>query len=118
MKFQEFLQYVADNGRDKFYNAHWASIHQLCNPCQMQYKYIAKLETIDENFRVIMDAINGTQTQYPKKTLGPNSAQRKDPKDVLKEYYSQVDARTIARIRNLYTADFELFGYHKDINKI
>ncbi len=118
VKFNEFLHFVADNGKEKMLNPHWASIHILCNPCEAKYKYIAKLETIEDDFEVIMNVINGTHIQYPQKTLGPNSSHGKGPKETLLEYYSQVDKKTLARIRDLYAADFELFGYDFDINKV
>ena len=118
MKFDEFLHFLADNGVKSAVEPHWASFCQLCSPCEVKYKYIAKLETIEEDFSQIMKAVNGTQIEYPKNTLGPHSTQEKDPKEVLKEYYSEVNKTTLARIRDLYAADFELFGYDTHIEGV
>ncbi len=122
MKFDEFLHYVADNKGEFDGNScvHWTSFLILCNPCEVQYKYIAKLETMNGDFGKIMDAINATIVHLVNKTLGPNSAESKtkDPQEKLNRYYSQVDNRTITILKKLFIAEFELLGYDNDFKKV
>ena len=119
VKFDEFLHYVADVGNDfHHFEPHWGSVYQLCDPCEAKFKYIAKLETIDEDSTTILNTIHGKQMEYPKRTMGPNAAHKEDAKETLRKYYSQVDKSTLARIRHLYAPDFELFGYDYDSNGV
>ncbi len=97
---------------------HWTSSFSLCNPCEVKYKYIAKLETTNQDFGKILNAVKGAQMYYPNKTLGPNTIGREDPKEKVKRYYSHIDPRIIARLKELFAADFELLGYDYDFDKV
>ncbi len=65
-----------------------------------------------------MDEINGTEIENPNKTFGPNSNQGNEPKTTFWKYYSQVDKKTLEKIKDLFAEDFELFGYDSDIMKV
>ena len=112
-RFNEFLQFIADEGRIRKVNVHWRNIHDLCHPCFVKYDYIAKLETIEQDFQFIGKRINKKATNFPDKSLGPVPPNYREENytEVFIKYYSTVNKDTLNRLRKLYELDFKLFGY-------
>ena len=92
---------------------HWNLITNLCNPCAVQYKYIAKLETIDTDSKVILGNFTNFNSNYIDKNLGPTTLKSGDgdASKTVKKYFSQVSPDLLAKVRKAYHLDFELFGY-------
>ena len=111
VKFKEFLQYLVDRGRDAA-NKHWKNIHDLCNPCLVQYDFVAKLETIEQDSQCILNRLsNKTTVEFPDRTSGPNTETHHNSTELLRKYYSTVSEDVIDEIRKVYSMDFKLFGY-------
>ena len=92
--FNEFLQFVVDEGRYGLISKNWMSIHDMCHPCLVKYNYIAKLETINPEFT---DSVADSKSS-----------------DMFQRYYSSVPSKILEGIRDLYALDFELFRYDRN----
>ena len=115
--FSEFLQFIVDEGRYGLLNRHWMGIHDMCHPCLVKYNYIAKLETINQDSKVLLGSVsNLTMATFPGKHLGPitDSTADSNSTDVFRRYYSAVPSKVLDGIRKLYTLDFKMFGYDID----
>ena len=113
--FGEFLQFIVDEGRYGLLNRHWMSIHDMCHPCLVKYNYIAKLETINEDSKVLLGSVSKqTMTTFQGKHLGPITDSTTDSSftDAFRRYYSSVPIKVLDGIRKLYALDFEMFGYN------
>ena len=111
VKFNEFLQFIVDNGGKGLVNIHWRSIHNTCHPCFVKYDYIAKLETIGSDSQFIGKIINNKATDFPDKGLGPVPSNYRDENsmEVVIRYYSTVKKEILNRVRKLYELDLNLF---------
>ena len=108
-----------DEGRYGLLNRHWMGIHDMCNPCLVKYNYIAKLETINQDSKVLLGSVsNLTMATFPGKHLGPitDSTTDSNSTGVFRRYYSAIPAKVLDGIRKLYALDFKMFGY--DINEV
>ena len=84
---------------------------QLCNFCQhgIDYDFIGKYETIDEDVAFILDKINATES-YPDKMMGPTSS-RYGKSKTLEIFYSDISPGVLNRIRTKFQKDFDVLGY-------
>ena len=121
--FEAFLRYVA-NGSDGFPNKHWLPMYQICNPCLVQYDYITKLETIEDDFGIILEALDAESIgRFPStnKHVETEAASESDdmPKtrkhskyiERLQKAYKYVSKNTIKKLIKIYKWDFLMFNY-------
>lgn len=52
--WEEFVELVSRSPKDLM-DIHWRPYDSICDPCNIQYDYIAKLETIVEDSKYISD---------------------------------------------------------------
>ncbi|XP_067884480.1 carbohydrate sulfotransferase 12-like [Heterodontus francisci] len=65
--FSNFIQYLLDSGmKDRPFDDHWRQIHRLCHPCQINYDFIGKLESLDEDASYLLKLLNVEKlVQFP-----------------------------------------------------
>lgn len=110
--FPEFIRYLTDTfNSGQRYDMHWAPIAEFCTPCQIDFKVIAKFETLqnDQNY-IIYSA--GLQNVI--KPEWKNSAKGRTTSELTSGYYSQLTKRQIRKLHEIYKYDFELFEYSID----
>ncbi|XP_033744511.1 carbohydrate sulfotransferase 11-like isoform X2 [Pecten maximus] len=113
--FLEFVRYVIDNKvgvRDE----HWRSITDLCKPCQIDYDFIGKQETINEDADFIMSQM-APHIEFPVKpaVYGSSNTTKSTP-----FYLSQLPFGHVGRLWDIYRDDFVFFNYSflKHVDKI
>ena len=98
---------------DKFsIQQHFKSSTQHCYPCAINYDYIVKAETSNQDAEII----------YEKSLIGTVPEARVPPryKSSLKKpemLYKNVSKKLVGKIYDLFEDDFELFGYRPDKRK-
>ena len=119
--FPQFLELIA-KGHNKssrytsrlIRNEHWTSINGLCRPCQIQYDYIAKLETFDVDKVNLFKLFNATDRHLLSSTR-PTSKRSQNYFNYtlppMEKAYQDVSESTMSAIRKIYRHDIELFGY-------
>jgi len=102
--FEAFCEYLAAMG--PYENDHWSpQVDFLIFPVE-SYDFIARLESIDEDFSVIASRINcnaGTTGMVPEDPIHRTGASSRR-----KEFYTE---RLYDLISDVYRRDFELLGY-------
>lgn len=85
---------------------HWAPQVHLSVPCHSYYTLISKHEYFELDTVSVLHAFNMTvsDNHLPHHNQSPGVTS-------LKQWYSQIDRKTMEDIRDLYKLDFELFGY-------
>lgn len=59
LSFNQFLKYVIHSEDTGIYrNGHWTPIYRLCNPCIINFTYVAKQETFEKDLQHIKSKIN------------------------------------------------------------
>ena len=64
--FQEFVKYVISWPKEKLYkmNVHWKPQYLECNPCQVKFDFIGKLETIRNDANLVLKTFYGIPVNH------------------------------------------------------
>ncbi|KAK2169378.1 hypothetical protein LSH36_10g02025 [Paralvinella palmiformis] len=123
IEFVEFLQYVVESffSTQLIPDVHTLSTTRLCRPCSLKYDYIAKLETIEQDFNNIILRLSNSSDQhqmvFPKYNVKAtfrsnleNESKKFKPLDI-QDYYRSVPINIIDKIRSIYGDDMKIFSY-------
>ncbi len=123
--FGDLVSYIVHKDRGLSDN-HWAKMSYLCSPCDIQYDYIAKLETMEDDFNEIVNHLNWgshalrTNSSEAGVALGDARRYRNHPRQNKTSYsrhlseYRTVPREHIAKLLNIYREDMAMFGYDWD----
>ncbi len=115
-RFDEFLQFVAEERPHGHVNKHWQRISELCSFCHVKFDFVGTYETLKEDTKYILRHIlakrGNALEAFPDKIMGPTSA-RHNFTTSLSKMYSNISENVLAKIRDIYLPDFELFCYNK-----
>nr|XP_053643002.1 carbohydrate sulfotransferase 11-like [Cherax quadricarinatus] len=107
--FTEFIRYITESGPLSYEqrNEHWLSMHEICNPCAVQYDFIGKFETLKEDADYVLDWLGAKNivASFPMSDR-PFYTRRYDPK-----YFNSLDHKTKMKFFAKYLADFVAFDY-------
>ena len=119
--FKEFVTYVLDEfhaGNEL--DGHWAPVYNFCNPGQVTLTHIIKFETFDRDSHAILQKANLSHlVPQDKKFMKTNeNASRGNQNSTLlvDSYLTELTPDLLDGIRELYSIDFDLFGYDKKEN--
>ena len=103
--FQEFLKFIA---KTQIYDEHWKPYYIECAPCEIDYQYILKMESLDKE--QVYFATKFNLLQFLPDTTNRNPVGRTQL-ETAKEYYSQISKQLLQEVYELYEFDFRLFDY-------
>ncbi len=107
VQFDEFVKFVATDERHPVYfDRHWIPQFLVCDPCNVQYDYIAKVETIERDAEAIFKHLGLPWTTLPRK----NSHGANETRNLI-DLYSDIDSRDLQRLVGIYRIDMDVFGY-------
>ena len=110
VKFEEFLMYLTDTSiPNRLANSHWAPYNTLCHPCEVDYDYVGKIETMDEDNEMIIKLLFNQTTssrgfQFPMQKSNGNIT-------VTRTHLANISAELRNALWKTYGVDFRLFGY-------
>ena len=84
---------------------HWQKYYDLCRVCSINWDFIGKLETVEEDADFIMNVVG----MKGKVNLGLH--QKNNDKSKMVMYFKGVEKWIVEVLRELYKEDFELFDY-------
>ncbi|XP_066582649.1 carbohydrate sulfotransferase 9-like [Prorops nasuta] len=108
--FKEFLQYIVD---EKYFDEHWAPYYSTCIPCTINYDFILKLETLDEDEKFL---IQETGLVYELDLHEVSKVKNSNPngitnEEVVVKYLKNIPASLLQKLDKIYDKDFKLFNY-------
>ena len=109
ISFAEFVRYLT-TVQPKNMNEHWMPASLLCQPCHIEYDFIARFEDLPNSAsNVLRRAGLESQISYPDQALfyrGPpvQSSQAE-------ELFSTLSPDLLSKIKMIYHDDFKLFNY-------
>ena len=106
--FKQMVHYLIDHGP---YDYHWIPVSLLCNPCEISYDYIARLETSYLDYPYIfakLENVSGSENGLPNSVVTYKGA---TDFDVVRKYYGTVPINVTKILIENYNIDFHLFGY-------
>lgn len=111
--FSQFIQYLLDarTEEQKPYNEHWRQVYRLCHPCQIDYDFVGKLETLDEDASQLLRQLNiDSLFQFPPSYRNRTASSWEE------DWFSKIPLEWRQKLYKLYEPDFVLFGYPKPDN--
>jgi len=106
--FGEFLNHLVDHNANTIpKNEHWETYWSLCYPCDIDYDYILKLDTIEEDSEWLLDHFNIDRVKYPRGTGSPSNS------SLLLERLKSVPGALPNAVYKHLQLDYKLFGYPK-----
>lgn len=117
-KFDEFVRYITDpvTTETEGLNEHWDLYSSLCQPCLINYDFVGKYETLDDDIDYIMHDLGiDTFIQFPKRGA---AYKKKRTKDTFEQFYSNISKLDLGKLWKTYRQDYKLFSYaYPDIIK-
>ncbi|KAL4226876.1 hypothetical protein ACF0H5_014855 [Mactra antiquata] len=109
--FTEFVQYLLDPKTiEKGYNEHWQSFYDLCHPCNIQYNYIGKYETLDRDVDELLKILKvHDKIHFPERT---DMYKTSKTEDMLLNFFRILDPDTLRKIIDVYEKDYKVFGFN------
>jgi hypothetical protein len=108
--FEQFVEVLIKHYKNDFANDHWLPYHVLCDPCNVNYDYIIKMETLATDVGPVIKLLNLTGTSLPKY----NEDRHTTVSDKFKEVsviFSGLPSDLLTSLVEIFRMDFELFGY-------
>ncbi|XP_035252203.1 carbohydrate sulfotransferase 8-like [Anguilla anguilla] len=111
--FKEFMQYLLDVHRPVGMDIHWEHVNQLCSPCLLDYDFIGKFETIEEEANFLLQ-----RTGAPRNLTFPSFKDRHPQAErtsarITQQYFAQLNASERQRAYDFYYMDYLMFNYSK-----
>lgn len=108
--FQNFVKYLLDSRTEtkEPFNEHWRQVYRLCHPCQIEYDFIGKLETLDDDAEQLLRILG-----MDKQIRFPPGYRNKTAVNWERDWFANVSLADRTKLYNLYEPDFRLFGYDK-----
>ncbi|XP_013387797.1 carbohydrate sulfotransferase 9-like [Lingula anatina] len=109
VSFQAFIDYLTSLDPNKAYNPHWESYIRLCDPCQVHYDVIARLESQGTDLNMMLKLIGmDDKLTYPQDDHPVSSSA------VWKKYFTEISRSDIRKIWQHYELDARLFNFTLD----
>lgn len=110
VSFANFIQYLLDPLTEKLapFNEHWRQVYRLCHPCQIDYDFVGKLETLDEDAAQLLRLL-----KVDARLHFPPSYRNRTASSWEQHWFAQIPLAWRRQLYKLYEADFVLFGYPK-----
>ncbi|XP_028011544.2 carbohydrate sulfotransferase 9 [Eptesicus fuscus] len=111
VKFKEFVHYLLDSHRPVGMDIHWEKVSKLCYPCLINYDFVGKFETLEEDANYFLQLIGA-----PKELKFPNfkdrhSSDERTSAQVVKQYLKDLTRTERQLIYDFYHLDYLMFNY-------
>ena len=92
-------------------NIHWRRQVDLCHPCQVDYDYVIKTETMDEDAKPVVSLLLGSQQEKLDTLNKLPRLHNTTTGDVLAGEFEKLSMEQIEMMVKRYHDDFKVFGY-------
>lgn len=108
LTFKEFVDFISTHARKPSLNdRHWQRMAEICYPCDIEYDYIAKVETLPEDsiYFLLSNGFSSHLQNYA------NHATNSSSLTSVLQYYSSLSEESKDKLYQRYKVDFQLFDY-------
>ncbi|XP_053255260.1 carbohydrate sulfotransferase 8 [Podarcis raffonei] len=111
--FKEFIQYLLDVHRPVGMDIHWDHVNRLCSPCLIDYDFIGKFETMEEDANFFLHLINAPQNLTFPRFKDRHSDEERTTTQITQQYFKQLSPSQRQRSYDFYYMDYLMFNYSK-----
>uniref|UniRef100_A0A8C3S8L9 Carbohydrate sulfotransferase n=1 Tax=Chelydra serpentina TaxID=8475 RepID=A0A8C3S8L9_CHESE len=111
VKFKEFIRYLLDSQRPVGMDIHWEQISKLCYPCLINYDFIGKFETLEEDANYFLQLIGApAELKFPN-FKDRHSADERTNMEVVRQYLKELSGTERQLTYDFYYLDYLMFNY-------
>lgn len=107
--FEIFLKYAAlpDSELTHRRDIHWRTIQNICEPCQIHYNFVARMETLTSDLEMLLQQLNAEEfiDSFPTANTGRVSINK------YQDMYRNISPSILKAVMDKYQADADMFGY-------
>lgn len=110
--FYEFISYLASpsNKLDLVGEEHWRTIDELCRPCDLQYDFIGRMETLHRDTDYVIRRILQKSAEHFR-IYDPTNFTNSSSAFILQDYIADIPDRKLKALTKRFQIDFEAFNY-------
>jgi hypothetical protein len=108
--FPEFVSYVVDEWKqnERQLDVHWRPASDLCLPCSMEYDFIGKFETLNQDVDFLLQRLNES---YLSNLFKLSKTPTKTTLALWKKLIKEISHQQLSDLNDIFAEDFLLFGY-------
>ncbi|KFW04681.1 Carbohydrate sulfotransferase 9, partial [Eurypyga helias] len=111
VKFKEFIQYLLDSHRPVGMDIHWEQVSKLCYPCLINYDFIGKFETLEEDANYFLHLVGApAELKFPK-FKDRHSSDERTSAEVVRQYLEELSKEERQMTFSFYYLDYLMFNY-------
>uniref|UniRef100_A0A8C3LDT2 Carbohydrate sulfotransferase n=1 Tax=Chrysolophus pictus TaxID=9089 RepID=A0A8C3LDT2_CHRPC len=115
VKFKEFIQYLLDSHRPVGMDIHWEQVSKLCYPCLINYDFIGKFETLEEDANYFLQLVGApTELKFPR-FKDRHSSDERTSAEVVRQYLKELSKEERRLTYDFYYLDYLMFNYTSPI---
>ncbi|XP_007255284.3 carbohydrate sulfotransferase 12-like [Astyanax mexicanus] len=106
--FSEFIHYIVDlpDYYSLAFQEHWRQMYYLCHPCQIEYDFVGKMETMNEDAQHLLHFLKVDHIiQFPQ------SPSNRTEESWINDWFTKIPFEWRRKLYEIYELDFKLFGY-------
>ncbi|XP_053575205.1 carbohydrate sulfotransferase 8 [Bombina bombina] len=111
--FKEFIQYLLDVHRPVGMDIHWDHVSRLCSPCLIDYDFIGKFESMEEDANFLLHLIGAPKNLTFPKFKDRHSNEERTTNKITQQYFAQLSPSERQRTYDFYYMDYQMFNYSK-----
>nr|XP_060619577.1 carbohydrate sulfotransferase 8-like [Anolis sagrei ordinatus] len=107
--FPEFVNYLLTRNPSEM-DVHWKPMFLLCDPCNIHYDILGKLETLVEDADHVLRRIGAPESlHFPNGKI--YTSEKRTSKAITSNYLKQLSFDQVQKVKEVYQKDFSLFNY-------
>ncbi|XP_068955941.1 carbohydrate sulfotransferase 9 [Petaurus breviceps papuanus] len=111
VKFKEFIHYLLDSHRPVGMDIHWERVNKLCYPCLINYDFVGKFETLEEDANYFLQLIGAPRGLKFPNFKDRHSSDERTNADVVRQYLKDLSSMERQLIYDFYYLDYLMFNY-------
>ncbi|XP_039618331.1 carbohydrate sulfotransferase 8-like, partial [Polypterus senegalus] len=116
--FKEFIQYLLDVHKPVGMDIHWDHVNRLCSPCLINYDFIGKFETMEEDANFVLHMIGAPKNLTFPSFKDRHSSEERTTIKITQQYFAQLAPVERQSAYDFYYMDYLIFNYSKPFNDL
>lgn len=118
VQFPEFIQYLLDVHRPVGMDIHWDHVSRLCSPCLIDYDFVGKFESMQEDADFFLHLIRAPGNLTFPRFKDRHSQEARTTSRITREYFAQLSSLQRQRTYDFYYMDYLMFNYSKPFSDL
>jgi hypothetical protein len=111
VSFPEFVDFIVNEWKDgrRPLDVHWRPVVDLCLPCAMQFDFIGKFETLNQDVEFLLRKLNESELIR----LFADQPKAKTTSSLSRQSMKMLSSQQLNDLHRMFDQDLLLFGYPK-----